>query len=201
MAAPLIAKGARVITKPKTRSARGTQRSMGDPLPRTVEHAPSASEKSAPPPAHSRMRPTSRKQMLRRAVLPQVAGIEQKVWAFSAAYFILACTLPFYAPQLFFFMFGIAGLGLEAIPILDWIVPGTEVFLLAWAFTLLIGVGSMLFAAVIFSLRGIDAFGGSRSFVFICCLIGYLTLFLSIIPWVAVWALYVAYAYSTNESQ
>jgi hypothetical protein len=139
--------------------------------------------------------------MLRRAVLPQAAGIEQKVWAFSAAYFILACTLPFYAPQLFFFMFGIAGLGLEAIPILDWVVPGTEVFLLAWAFTLLIGVGSMLFAAVIFSLRGIDAFSGSRSFVFICCSIGYLTLFLSIVPWVAVWALYVAYTYSKGEAE
>ncbi len=98
-------------------------------------------------------------------------------------------------------MFGLAGIGLEAVPVLNMTLPGTEVFLFAWAFTLLIGLGSMGFATVIFSLRGIDAFGGSRGFVFICCTVAYLTLFLSVIPWVAIWALYVAYKHGSNEEE
>lgn len=138
--------------------------------------------------------------MLRRSALPQASGIEDRIMAYSAASFILTCTLPLYAPQIFFFMFGLAGLGLETIPYLDWIMPGIEVFFIGWMMTLLIGVGSMLFAAFTFSMRGVDAFGNSKTLIFICCLIAYLSLFLSIIPWVAIWTLYVAYNFQDKDT-
>ena len=200
MVAPLI-KGAKVVKGPLSRSTQtnrpGSQRTQR-PSARNRENPEERSTPSQTQPPRT-LGPSGRGGILRRGLMPQGAGIEQRVWAFSAAYFIIACTIPFYAPQLFFFMFGIAGIGFEVIPVVNFVLPGTEVFLLAWALTLLIGVGSMLFAAVIFSLRGIDAFGGSKSFVFICCMVAYLTLFLSVIPWVVIWTLFVAYTYATNE--
>ena len=140
MVAPRILKGAKVVTGPSsrpTRTDRPSKERTQRPSSRTREVAEGSDAPSSTRPPRTPSL-AGRGGMLRRGLVPQTAGIEQRVWAFSAAYFIIACTIPFYAPQLFFFMFGIAGIGFEVIPVVNFVLPGTEVFLLAWALTLLI---------------------------------------------------------------
>lgn len=189
-----VAKGTAQKGSPKGKVSR-TQTQRPSDVPSSIQDQKSTPQQRALP------RYASRRQILRRAALPNSGGIEERVMAYSAAWFILSCTLPLYIPQLFFFVFGLAGIGLEAIPYLDWVMPGIEVFFVGWMMTVFIGVGSMLFAAFTFTMRGIDAFGGSKSFIFICCLIAYLSLFFSVIPWVAIWTLFVAYNYQDHGEE
>ena len=88
-------------------------------------------------------------------------------------------------------MVGLAGLGLETLPVVDAFAPGMEVFVLGYLVAAGIGVCSMVYAAWIYTIRGVACFAGMKAFIFICCLTGYLVVFLNLFPWLILWILSV----------
>lgn len=126
---------------------------------------------------------------------PSIGGFvdetQRKITATAAGSLILWTTMPFYIPQVLFWMLGLGGMGLEAIPIADIFVPGQELFFLGYIVASFIGACSMIYAAWIYVIRGIRCFAGIKLFIFICCLTGYLVVFLNLFPWLILWVLTV----------
>lgn len=96
-------------------------------------------------------------------------------------------TIPFWIPQIAFWILGIAGIGLDSIPVLSSLKVGYGLFFISWLLIAVIGIGSMLYAIMTLTLRGIDNFGGLKGLIFILCLTGYLVIFLNFFPWIILW--------------
>jgi len=129
-----------------------------------------------------------------------------RIRAWVATVTIFWWVWPYYLPQFFFWLLGLAGIGLESMPIpvvrelVSFVVPGQEIFLFSYLLIALIGLGSMTYAAFAYSIRRIRPFEGIRMLAFALCFAGYLTFFLNLFPWVFVWMLMVVYT-ERKESQ
>jgi hypothetical protein len=146
--------------------------------------------------------------------------------AANAAYIVFWSTIPFFVPQIMFWLLGLGSLGLEQVamtiktaasmpyaptlPGLSTIIsflgqlagdalPGKELFLFFYVLIAGIGFVSMLSAAAIFIFRGIPCFGKWKTVIFLCCLTGYLTIFLNFIPFVLIYAFAVVYLQGRDE--
>jgi hypothetical protein len=111
--------------------------------------------------------------------------------AVAAGLFILWSTLPFYIPQLVFWLVGLAGIAGESIPFADFVVPGKELFILSYIVIAFIGLCSMAYAIVMFNARGVDCFSGHKSLYLLLCLMGYFVFFINAAPWILFWVLSV----------
>jgi hypothetical protein len=124
----------------------------------------------------------------------QNESILEKKRAMGATINILWTMLPFYPIQLMFWFLGFAGLGSETVPIVNWILPGQELFMLSYFIIALIGLCTMFYAAFVFTLYRVKCFSGSRALVFMACLTGYLVFFLNLFPWILFWIVAVLYS-------
>jgi hypothetical protein len=147
--------------------------------------------------------------------------------AASAAYVVFWSTIPFFVPQIMFWLLGFGSLGLEqialtakmasanpsafaTIPGASTIIallgelaghalPGKELFLFFYVLTAGIGLGSMLYAAAVFTFRGVPCFGKWKTVIFLACLTGYFTILLNFIPFVLIYAGAVIYLQGRDE--
>lgn len=101
--------------------------------------------------------------------------------------------IPFYIPQLSFWLIGIAGIGLESDTVTSYLIPGNTLFIVSYLIIALIGVCTMAYAVFSFTLRGVNSFGGVKGLIFVACLAGYLVVFINFFPWFIVWLVSVAY--------
>lgn len=124
----------------------------------------------------------------------------EKLRAMRAAMMVLWVVLPTYAFQFFFWLFGLAAIALETIPGLNFVLPGSETYLVSYGIIALIGILSMLYAAFVFTVKRVRWFGGSRGLAFAFCTALYLVFFLNLFPWVILWMLLVIFARREGEA-
>jgi hypothetical protein len=123
-----------------------------------------------------------------------------KVLVIAASSLIAWTALPFYIPQLMFWLLGLLGIGMKTVPLAGAILPGEALFFFTYLMIAIIGFCSMLYAAFVYMLRGVRCFEGARTLVFMCCLTGYLIPFLNLVPWVVFWLLAVIFAKNEEGS-
>ncbi len=123
----------------------------------------------------------------------------KRVRATTAALTIFSTAIAFYVPQLTLWIIGVIGLSTESVPMVDWLVPGTELYMFTWILIALIGLCTMIYATIVFTLRGVKCFEGWKGLIFIICITGYLILFLNIFPWFIIWIFSVSYLQKEAE--
>lgn len=127
-----------------------------------------------------------------RDVLPENGATEQII-TIAATSFIAWTVLPFYPIQFIFWLFGLIGIATEGAPVANLVLPGSELFMLSYIMIALIGMVTMLYAAGMYTMRGVRCFSGMRGLAFICSLTGYLVFFVNLFPWVVLWMLAILY--------
>jgi hypothetical protein len=137
---------------------------------------------------------------LLRAFAPENTGTEQ-IWATVASTFIFWTVIPFYFFQVIMWVIGLTGIAVETIPLISEASPGTELYILSYAVIALIGIGSMAYAALVYSMRGVRCFAGVRALMFAVCLAGYLVFFINLFPWVLLWMASVILAKVEDEEE
>lgn len=105
----------------------------------------------------------------------------------NTAAIIFWTAIGFYVFQFALWAMGIAGLALGAVPVVSFVVPGKEFYMATWALIAIIGISSMAYSAFMFLIRSVPCFDGWKGLIFILCAAGYLTVFINLIPWFAVW--------------
>lgn len=125
----------------------------------------------------------------------------RKIRVITASTLISWGVLPFYIPHFLFWILGFFGLSVEAspIPLLDIVLPGTEIFLMSYFVIAFIGLSSLVYAVWIYSLRQIKPFDGPRTLAFALAVTGYLSFFLNLFPWVIFYILVVIYTEKTKS--
>jgi hypothetical protein len=111
----------------------------------------------------------------------------KRIAATQACSVIFWSAIGFYVPQITFWLIGIAGIGLEAIPVVNYVIPGQLLFFVSYAVIFFIGICTMLYSVWILMLRKIDCFSGYKGLIFLLCLDGYMVIFINFIPWFVVW--------------
>lgn len=138
-------------------------------------------------------KPSPTKKLAREEALATAGSVAKQVQAVLVANFIFWTAISFYVPQLVFWLLGILFIGMESVTFVNYFVPGELLYTIMYACIMLIGVCTMVYAAFIFTLRGIDCFGGWKGFIFIVCLAGYLVIGINFFPWFVVWIYSVSY--------
>lgn len=209
MAAPLIAGAARVVSTGSKTNRRTNASAKGPELSRRNRVRPTG--RNARTAQIQRFKAAVSEEEEDQKVTAEQSGTESghapsRIRAWTATATIFWWVWPYYLPQFFFWLLGLAGVGLEAMPIpvvreiVSFVVPGQEIFLFSYFVIAFIGLGSMAYAAFVYSIRGIRPFEGIRTLAFAVCFTGYLTFFLNLFPWVIVWMLMVVYT-ERKESQ
>lgn len=111
----------------------------------------------------------------------------KKIKAAVASNFIFWTAITFYIPQLSLWILGMSALSLESVPVLGYVIPGESLYLISWLIIVIIGIGTMIYATFIFTLRGIPCFDGWPGFVFICCIAGYCVVLVNFLPFFIFW--------------
>lgn len=111
-------------------------------------------------------------------------------------YSTLSPLLIFVPVQFAFAIISLMGLAFEvasanfAFGIFNSVVPGMILFVAGLAVVILIGFGSLLYAVITLSLRGINCFKGRRDLVLMLCVAAYIAPVFNLVPWVFVFGLY-----------
>jgi len=114
----------------------------------------------------------------------------------TTVYSTLSPLLIFVPVQFAFAVISLLGLAAEiastnfAFGILNAVVPGMTLFVAGLAVVMLIGFGSILYAVVALSLRGINCFKNRRDLVLMLCIIAYIAPVFNMVPWVFVFGLF-----------
>jgi hypothetical protein len=116
----------------------------------------------------------------------------KKVKAGATSITVFWTAIGFWIPQMVLWMIGLFGLGGDAIPFLEYFIPGQLIYILSYVLILLIGLGTMIYAAAVYYIRGVNCFGGYKTAIFILCLTGYLVIFINFFPWFVIWLLAVS---------
>jgi len=141
------------------------------------------------------------KARILRNIAPENQTTE-KIWAIAASAHIALVTLAFYPLQFFLWVISLAALGAETVLIVDFFFPGKEIYMFTYLAIAFLGICSMLFGVLIYTLRGVQCFSGIRGLWFAICVTGYLLIFLNFVPWVAIWMLGIIYmAGKTQENE
>lgn len=117
-------------------------------------------------------------------VAPELLALANTI---NTAAIIFWTAIGFYVFQFALWAMGIAGLALGAVPVVSFVVPGKEFYMATWALIAIIGISSMAYSVFMFLIRGVPCFDGWKGLIFILCSAGYLTVFINLIPWFAVW--------------
>jgi len=125
----------------------------------------------------------------------------EKLRAIRASMMMAWVVIGTYAFQFFFWIFGFAAVAAETVPGLNFVLPGTETYLVTYGLIAFIGVFTMMYAAFQFTINRVRWFGGSRGLAFAFCMALYLVFFLNIFPWVVLWMLMVIFAKREHEPQ
>lgn len=140
------------------------------------------------------------KQALQRPLQPPQKKIAStvktnmnRIKAGGAAITIFWSAIGFYVPQLAFWLIGFAGIGLESVFLVGYVVPGDTLFMISYILILCIGLATMVYATAMFTLRGINCFGGIKGLIFALCLTGYFTFVINFFPWFIIWIAAVTY--------
>lgn len=121
---------------------------------------------------------------------PERIKIRQALAAITG-YPIIWAAVTFYVIQLLFWFIGLAGLGIELVPLLKEVTPGLELLLISHLIIAAFGTTFMVYAYVMFKRRFIDCSSGVKMLIFLGCLTGYWIFFFNLIPWVIVWVICV----------
>jgi hypothetical protein len=148
-----------------------------------------------------RISPRSKKLLRISRKIPSSDGLTKKIIATTVANFIFWTAIGFYTPQLGLWVLGIAGLGLKSVPLLGGLVPGNEIYMISWFIIFLIGLCTMLYAALMFTIRRVDCFGGWKGFIFIVCITGYMVIFINFIPFFVIWIISVVLLQGEKEDK
>lgn len=130
---------------------------------------------------------SSEKKEVPEGVVKKIETATKIARAGTAAGTIFWTAIGFYVPQLGFWLLGIAGLGLEITPVINYVIPGNTLFVASYVVITLIGVSTMAYAALVFTIRGVPCFGGWKGLIFAGCLTAYLVLFINFFPWFIIW--------------
>jgi hypothetical protein len=114
--------------------------------------------------------------------------------AAQASTVIFWTAIPFWVPQITFWMIGLVGLGGEAIPIANYLIPGETIFTVMHFLVMTIGIVTMMYAFMIYSSRMINSFSGFKGLLFCFCVAFYCAPLLNAFPWFVVWLIAVNYA-------
>lgn len=203
MVAPLIVGKARVTAQTARKTYAATQRPE---LLRRVRSRERRKERAAVPLSpeakqkqianSSRLRGGAR--ILNRSLPTDNTSVE-RIRAITAGSLILWSTLPFYVPQLLLWVLGLAGVVGESLPVVDFVIPGQELFVLSYIVIAFIGLCSMAYAVVMFNIRGVDCFSGHKSLYLLLCLMGYFVFFINAAPWTLIWVFSVIMNQSPKE--
>lgn len=115
-----------------------------------------------------------------------------------ASWLIVAIISPFWFIQFFFWAASLAGLGVESLPLVGYILPGETVFVTFTLFGIVLGILFWFVAISIFLIRGVDISsdwkGPVFSVLFACSLFPgtWVGLFF-IIPWVFVYCFCIVF--------
>ena len=117
-----------------------------------------------------------------------------------ASSFIFWTAIPFWVPQIAFWLVGLAGLGFESIPFANYILPGQTLFTFSYLIILFIGITTMIYALCIYAIRKINFFSGMKGLVFAICIALYCAPFLNFAPWFIGWLWIVTKNQGSDES-
>ncbi len=168
-----------------------SRRDIPEPEP-PEGYMPSDTRRREAPPSQRMMR-SGIQPIPTKGVGDVSAKLKQRVVAVQATTLVFWTAIPFWIPQICFWMLGIAGLGMESIPWLNYVLPGVTLFWLGEIIIVAIGVCTMTYAALILGLRGVNCFGGLKGLVFALCVAGYCAPIANFFPWFVLWLAAIVY--------
>jgi len=127
-------------------------------------------------------------------VLSSALKTYKRIKAGSVSITILWSAIWFWIPQFFFWIGGLAGLAGESLWLASWLIPGEAIFGGMNFLVSIIGIITMVYGFMMYSLRSVDAFGGMKGLVFCFCVAFYCAPLLNFFPWFVVWLLVVTYS-------
>lgn len=107
--------------------------------------------------------------------------------AARVSWFIFGTAIAFSVPQLNFWIFSLIGIGVESIPFASWVLPGETLFMLSYVVVLAIGITTMIYALLVYSLSLVNCFGRFKFLIFALCIAFYCTPILNGVPWFVLW--------------
>lgn len=116
-----------------------------------------------------------------------------RIKAFSASIGIFTTAIWFAIPQFIFWMIGLFGLSGASIPLVGYVFPGELMYMMSYVFIVVIGIGTMMYACIFYSVRRVRFFSGYKGIIFILSLTGYLIIFINLFPWFVLWLVAVTY--------
>ncbi|MFM2381638.1 MAG: hypothetical protein RLZZ76_405 [Candidatus Parcubacteria bacterium] len=119
--------------------------------------------------------------------------IANRVKAFGASMGIFTTAIWFALPQIIFWMIGLLGLSGSSIPLASYVFPGELIYMVTYVCIATIGIGTMVYACVFYSVRRVRCFSGYKGVVFVLSLTGYLIIFINFFPWFTIWLVAVTY--------
>ena len=117
-----------------------------------------------------------------------------QVKAARAGWFIFLTAIPFWVPQIYCWMVGVAGLGSESVWLLSYVIPGETIFTTMNFIISAIGVITMMYAFVVYATAKVNAWSGMKGLVFCFCVAFYCAPFLNFAPWFLLWIVYTTYS-------
>jgi hypothetical protein len=123
----------------------------------------------------------------RRGMLGSALKSYKTFKAARASWFIFWTAIAFSVPQLNFWIFSLIGIGTESIPFANWVLPGETLFMLSHTVIIAIGITTMIYALLVYSLSLVNCFGGSKFLWFALCVAFYCTPILNGPPWFVLW--------------
>lgn len=123
-------------------------------------------------------------------ILPSALHAYKTYKAARVSWFIFATAISFSVPQIQFWIFSLIGMGVESIPFASWVLPGETLFMLSYVVVMAIGITTMIYAVLIYTMSLVNCFGRFKFLIFALCVAFYCTPILNGIPWFVLW-LYV----------
>lgn len=117
--------------------------------------------------------------------------------AARVSWFIFGTAISFSVPQVKFWILSLIGMGVESIPFANWVLPGETLFILSYMIVMAIGITTMGYALLIYSLNRVNCFGRFKFLMFALCFAFYCTPILNGIPWFVLWL----YVVTTNQGK
>ena len=118
----------------------------------------------------------------------------KRIKAGSVSITIVYGAIWFWIPQFVFWIVGLTGLAGESLWVASWFIPGEAIFGGMNILVSIIGIITMVYAFLMYSLRLVDAFSGMKGLVFCFCVAFYCAPLLNFFPWFVVWLLVVTYS-------
>ena len=121
----------------------------------------------------------------------------KRLKAGKASWTIFWVAIYFWPVQVAFSFLAIAGYGMEAVPLLNIVLPGTSVVYTSYAIVMVIGLTTLIGASLFYTFSFVDSFGGWKLFIFAFCIIGYCVP----LPLLQMWPWFIFWLFGTTLMQ